>query len=115
MSRGWKSGWTARVRRRLREGPAEDWPDFQALATSMRTTASTLRRRLDEEGQPYQAIKDALRRDLAIELLADAGNSVLDVAFRLGFAEASAFHRAFRRWTGASPGAYRERTNAGPD
>ena len=105
----------ARVRRRLREGPAEDWPDFQALATSMRTTASTLRRRLDEEGQPYQAIKDALRRDLAIELLADAGNSVLDVAYRLGFAEASAFHRAFRRWTGASPGAYRERANAGSD
>ncbi|MCB1906855.1 MAG: AraC family transcriptional regulator [Rhodocyclaceae bacterium] len=101
----------ARVRRRLRELPPEDWPDFDALAKSMRTTASTLRRRLDEEGQPYQAIKDALRRDLAIELLADAGNSVLDVACRLGFAEASAFHRAFRRWTGASPGAYRDRTN----
>ena len=104
-----------RAGRRLRELPPEDWPDFDALAKSMRTTASTLRRRLDEEGQPYQAIKDALRRDLAIELLAMPGSSVLDVAYRLGFAEASAFHRAFRRWTGASPGAYRDRANDARD
>ena len=105
----------ARVRRCLREVEPEDWPDFQTIARTFRSTPSTLRRRLDEEGQPYQAIKDALRRDLAIELLAMPGSSVLDVAYRLGFAEASAFHRAFRRWTGASPGAYRDRANDARD
>lgn len=99
----------ARVRQRLRCAAAADWPDFDTLARELGFTASTLRRRLAEEGQSYQGLKDALRRDQALELLAEPGGSVLAVAHALGFAEPSAFHRAFRKWTGASPGAYRAR------
>ncbi|MNL72950.1 DNA-binding transcriptional regulator SoxS [compost metagenome] len=60
-----------------------------------------------EEGVSYQDLKDALRRDLAIEALSHSGRPVADIAAELGFAEPGAFHRAFRRWTGSRPGAYR--------
>jgi AraC-like DNA-binding protein len=49
-------------------------------------------------------IKDDLRRDMAIDLLCNTTRSVDDIGFALGFSEHSAFYRAFRRWTGASPG-----------
>ena len=59
------------------------------------------------EDATQQRIKDDLRRDVAIDLLGEASLSVAEVAERVGFNEASAFHRAFKKWTGVSPGAYR--------
>jgi AraC-like DNA-binding protein len=103
----------ARIRRRLRGTPAEQWPDFDALAADFRMSASTLRRRLDEEGQSIRMIKDALRRDLAIRQLTRSQQTVGEIAQALGFAETSAFHRAFRQWTGVSPGDYRRRASPG--
>lgn len=100
---------SARIRRRLRGTPPEHWPGFDALATDFRISVSTLRRRLDEEGQSIRAIKDALRRDLAIRQLTRTRQTVGEIAQALGFAEPSAFHRAFRQWTGVSPGDYRRR------
>ena len=76
----------------------------------MHTTPSTLRRRLEREGSSFQVIKDDLRRDMAIDLLCNSTRSVDDIGFALGFSEHSAFYRAFRRWTGASPGEYRGKT-----
>ena len=60
-----------------------------------------------------------MRRQLAIQHLSDPRLSIEQVAQRLGFNDASSFHRAFRKWTGAAPGAYRARrapqsTAAGP-
>jgi AraC-like DNA-binding protein len=98
---------TARIRRHLRETPPAAWPDFAELAGQLHHSPSTLRRRLDDEGNSYRAIRDELRRDLAISLLSDSEKSIMDIAAALGFAEASAFHRAFRKWTGARPGEYR--------
>ena len=69
--------------------------------------AQRLRRRLKQEGHSCQSIKDALRRDLAIAALADPARTVADVAAAVGFAEPSAFHRAFRKWTGMRPADYR--------
>lgn len=102
------AGLTARIRRRLRQSAPADWPDFETLARQLQMTASTLRRRLDEEGQPYRSIKDDLRRDLAITYLGQPGGTLVDVAHALGFAEPSAFHRAFKKWTGTNPGEYRQ-------
>lgn len=98
---------SARIRRRLRELPPAEWPDFATLAERFHTSASTLRRHLEQEGQSYRSILDDLRRDLAISLLSDTERSLMDIAAELGFAETSAFHRAFRRWTGSRPGEYR--------
>ena len=98
---------SARIRRRLRQSLPAGVPEFEALAREMNMTPVTLRRRLHEEGVAYQVIKDQLRRDLAIGLLSHSRQTVLDIALQLGFAERSAFHRAFRKWTGASPGEFR--------
>lgn len=109
-----RNGPTALVRGRLCRVPPADWPDFEDLAASMHTTASTLRRHLEQEGRTYQGIKDELRRDLAVDYLCNSPSSVADIAHALGFAEHSAFHRAFRKWTGASPGAYRHGASGDP-
>jgi len=104
----------ARIRRRLRSEPPEQWPDFEALAEEFGVSVSTLRRRLDDEGQSFRGIRDALRRDLAIRQLTRSSQTIGDIAQSLGFAEPSAFHRAFRQWTGVSPGDYRRRAGGEP-
>ena len=101
------SSLSARVRRRLRQFLPGAVPDFEQLAEEMSITPATMRRRLHEEGESYQSIKDQLRRDLAISYLSHSKRSVMDIALELGFSERSAFHRAFRKWTGASPGEFR--------
>lgn len=98
---------SAQIRRRLRGLPPAAWPDFATLAQQCHTSAATLRRRLDDEGISYRAILDDLRRDLAIGLLSESRLSMTDIASALGFAESSAFHRAFKKWTGTRPGEYR--------
>lgn len=98
----------ARVRRQLQAQPPAEWPTFEELAARFHMAVSTVRRQLLAEGQSYTQIKDALRRDLAIEYLSHSREPVSDIAQKLGFAEASAFHRAFQKWTGESPGAYRQ-------
>jgi AraC-like DNA-binding protein len=106
------SSLTARVRRRLRQFLPGTVPDFEKLAQEMSMTPATMRRRLHEEGESYQSIKDQLRRDLAISYLSHSSRSVMDIALELGFSERSAFHRAFRKWTGASPGEFRRTLQA---
>jgi AraC-like DNA-binding protein len=100
------------IRRRLRSLPPDDWPDIDSLASSLCLSGTTFQRRLQAEGLSYQRIKDELRRDIAIDLLGEPSLSVAEVAERVGFNEASAFHRAFKKWTGVSPGAYRRGQSA---
>jgi AraC-like DNA-binding protein len=99
---------TERIRRLLRRSLAQELPSLEAVGQALSMTPQTLRRRLRDEGQGYQAIKDDLRRDVAIEYLNQPELTLLDIANRLGFSEASTFHRAFKGWTGVSPGAYRQ-------
>jgi AraC-like DNA-binding protein len=106
------SSLTAKIRRRLRQFLPGEVPDFESLADELNMTAATMRRRLHEEGESYQSIKDQLRRDLAIGYLSHSSRSVMDIALELGFSERSAFHRAFRKWTGASPGEFRRTLQA---
>jgi AraC-like DNA-binding protein len=106
------SSLNAKVRRRLRQFLPGEVPDFERLAEDLNMTPATLRRRLHEEGESYQSIKDQLRRDLAISYLSHSSRSVMDIALELGFSERSAFHRAFRKWTGASPGEFRRTLHA---
>jgi AraC-like DNA-binding protein len=101
-------GCAARVRRRLRGSlGAAAWPRLETVARELRLAPTTLRRRLEAEGTSYQRIKDELRRDAAIHHLRDGRLSVAEIAALLGFQETSAFHRAFKRWSGRQPGEYR--------
>ncbi|MCS6494354.1 AraC family transcriptional regulator [Burkholderia thailandensis] len=97
-----------RVRAALRALPPAAWPTARALAARLHVAEATLRRKLKQEGHSYQTIKDALRLDLACEALADPARTVADVAAATGFAEPSAFYRAFRKWRGMSPADYRD-------
>jgi AraC-like DNA-binding protein len=97
----------SRLRRRLRGLPPEAWPGQAALAREFRLGASTLHRKLAEEGSSLREIRDVLRRDLAIRYLAETELSIADIGAAVGFAEPSAFRRAFKQWTGVRPGEYR--------
>lgn len=99
---------TESIRRILRHHLAGELPSLEALGRQLAVTPQTLRRRLADEGQGFRAIKDDLRRDAAIEYLARQDFTLLEIAQRLGFSEASTFHRAFKHWTGVAPGEYRQ-------
>lgn len=96
-----------RIKKDLRQMPADTWPETESLANRLCMSASTLRRRLAEEGQTYQGLKDSVRKELAIVWLAEAEISFADIASRLGFADVSSFYKAFRKWSGSNPGHYR--------
>lgn len=88
------------------------WPDSDSLARRLCLSPSTLRRRLAEEGQSYQGLKDSVRRELAIAWLSQPQPGMVEIAERLGFADSSSFYKAFRKWFGCNPGQYREQTQA---
>jgi len=98
---------TAQIRKRLRGNHGDGWPTLEELAGQIRITPSKLRRRLESEGVSFQLIKDSLRRDIAIHHLSQGRMTIGDIAAELGFQDATAFHRAFKRWTGSQPGQYR--------
>jgi len=83
--------------------------DLEEAARELRLSPRTLHRRLQDEGINFRAVRDALRRDLALERLARPGESVARVATDLGYSEPSAFFRAFQAWTGEAPSAWRRR------
>lgn len=101
-----------RIRRLLRKRLGEELPSLEEVGDALAITPQTLRRRLREQGRGFQQIKDELRRDAAIEYLVQTKLPLLDIANRVGFSEASTFHRAFKNWTGVAPGEYR--TSHGP-
>ena len=84
-----------------------DWPTFPVLAKDLQMSAPTLRRKLLGQGHSYRSLKSALRRDRAQLLLGDHSLSVTEISHRLGYAEPSAFFRAFRGWVGKTPEQWR--------
>jgi AraC-like DNA-binding protein len=81
--------------------------DIEAVATAMHMSVRTLQRKLDAEGASFSEIVDEVRHRLACRWLADDRRTLSDVAFSLGFSDLATFSRAFKRWTGKPPGAWR--------
>jgi AraC-like DNA-binding protein len=75
---------------------------LSSAARALGTSTRTLQRRLEREGTSFGAIVEALRRELATAYL-DRGLPIPEVASLLGYADTTAFHHAYRRWTGTSP------------
>ncbi|WP_225433328.1 AraC family transcriptional regulator [Thauera sedimentorum] len=98
----------ARVRDALRDA-LPDTLSAQEVAARLHLSVRTLARRLGEEGSSYRAIKDAIRRDIAIARLTKTRQPIGELATDLGYADPSAFYRAFVGWTGVSPEQYRNR------
>jgi AraC-like DNA-binding protein len=87
------------VIRRLREGE----PDIVGVAQALSTSERSLQRRLQAEGVSFRDVVDDARHELARLYLGDKTLTVTDVACLLGYSEAAAFTRAFKRWTGRTP------------
>lgn len=99
---------TGQIRALIGRDFSQSLPDFEWIASELHTSPQTLRRRLKQENTSFQEIKDLLRRDMAIYYLSRPDLAINDIAFKVGFTEPSTFHRAFKKWTGVTPGAYRE-------
>lgn len=102
-----REGLSANVYRRLKTSLQDEWPSQTQMALQVSMSESAFRRQLEREGTAYQALKHEVRKAQAFEYLKDASLSISTIAIRCGFQEPSAFHRAFRQWTGMSPGHYR--------
>jgi AraC-like DNA-binding protein len=99
---------TARVRSLIpkREGGVRT---LDEVVSEMHMSSRTLKRRLAEEGSTFSELLEGYRRDRAMLLLRSRERSVEDVADELGYADPANFTRAFRRWTGLTPRAFRNR------
>lgn len=97
------------VSRLLGELLADGLPTIEDVVEKLGTTERTLRRRLADEGTTYEQLLTGLQRERAIALLGGTTPIAL-IAHAVGFADASAFSRAFRRWTGKSPTDFRRGT-----
>lgn len=95
----------------LLEGRRE--PDLEQVAARLKLPPWTLRRKLAEEGTGFRDILNQTRRDLALAYIRDTELSLGEITYLLGFTSAEAFQRAFKRWAGQPPGAYRRGCKAG--
>jgi AraC-like DNA-binding protein len=82
-------------------------PSVASAARALHMSVRTLHRSLQQEGTSFRELIDQLRQEQAATLLANPRYSVAEVGFLLGFTELSSFSRAFKRWTGKSPAAFR--------
>lgn len=105
------NSYTGRIRALIGRDLSRSLPDFEWIAGELHVSPQTLRRRLRQENTSFQEIKDLLRRDLAIYYLNRQDRPINDIAHVVGFTEPSTFHRAFKKWTGVTPGAWRERSD----
>lgn len=87
-------------------------PSFADVASMLYMSESSLRRRLQAEETSYQAIKDEVRCQVAIDKLLHEDARVADLAELLGFTEPGSFVRSFKGWTGFTPKAYKSRVQA---
>jgi len=102
-------GALAHVTARLSRTPPTEWPTLPAIASELGTSTATLRRNLTAQGTSFRELRAQARQVRAQALLRDTDLAVSEISHRLGYAEPSAFFRAFKGWTGLSPDAWRQR------
>jgi AraC-like DNA-binding protein len=103
-----RAGLAGEVRRILSGALRGGDPGLEAVARRLGMSARTLQRKLKEEGTSHQELLEEMRRELSERYLREPRMAICEVAYLLGFSEPSAFHRAFRRWTGTTPARFRQ-------
>jgi AraC-like DNA-binding protein len=96
-----------RARLELARQLPEQGPDLEAIAAALALSPRTLQRRLREGGLSFSQLVDETRQQLVLHYLRDPALELAEIAFLVGFSEPGSLARAFRRWTGTSPGEYR--------
>jgi len=95
------------VRKAVAESMRDGDPNLARVAKKMAMSRRTLQRQMKEHATNFRKVMDDTRRRFALSYLKDRRNSLAEIAFLLGYSEAAAFIRAFKRWTGLTPVAYR--------
>lgn len=90
-----------------------DAPTRDRVAQRLKISGRTLQRRLNDWGITFEELVDEYRRERALRQLMRSDRTVLEIAYSLGYSDSSHFTRAFRRWTGSSPKAFRTAYSAG--
>jgi AraC-like DNA-binding protein len=98
------------VKRAIVESMAAGGPKREQVAKGLAMSPRTLERRLKERGAAYKQLVSDVRGQFALDYLRDRQRTITEVAFLLGYSEVSAFNRAFKRWTGFTPMAYRDQS-----
>ena len=104
-----EAGLPASVRKVVAESMRDGHPSLHRVANKLARSPRTLQRRLHEHAIDFKALVADTRRRFAITYLRDPNHTVTEIAFLLGYAEVSAFDRAFKRWTGSTPSKYRKK------
>lgn len=99
--------WLAIARRSVLEAFKLGVPEIGEVARATGLTEDQLKENLSQRGLSFRGLLDDLRRALAVGYMRDPSLGLVDIAYLLGFSEQSAFQRAFKRWTGMTPGDYR--------
>jgi AraC-like DNA-binding protein len=97
----------------LERATIEQRKEMNDVARDIGVSVRTLRRRLQDEGESYSDLSKKALATRAERLVADAGRTIDETAYMLGFSDRSAFHRAFKRWTGMTPNEYRRQRTLG--
>jgi AraC-like DNA-binding protein len=97
----------ARVRDAIEAELRGGSPELESIARKLAMSGRTLQRRLKDEGILFNELLDAARFQAAKTYLAQRDVAGAEVAYLLGFAEASSFNHAFKRWSGQTPTDYR--------
>lgn len=100
-------GWVDKVRATIERRLSDGTPTADSVARDLGLGARSLARRLKEEDETFGALLSAVRQTRARTLLADETVSQAEIAFLLGYRDQASFHRAFRRWFGTTPAAFR--------
>lgn len=98
-----RTPYSVRVREHLVQQGPQLRADMGQVARALGMSVRSLRRRLDVENKTFQAIANEAHSAIAKQLLRDKQRTIQEVAYEMGFSDASAFHRAFKRWTGITP------------
>jgi AraC-like DNA-binding protein len=83
--------------------------NMEMIASELNLSSRTVYRKLREENISYKALLSDIKKQLAQAYLKDPSLTINDISCLLGFSEASAFHRAFKRWFGINPSEYRRK------
>ena len=107
LARYERSNLTMQVRAKIIEGLPDGRPSQEDIAETLNTSLRSLQRRLRDEDTTFKDLLNETQQELALQYMRDTSRSIGEVTYLLGFSEPSNFTRAFKRWTGKSPGEFR--------
>jgi len=107
VNEGCRHSTKARIKALLNQNVGHSMLGAEDVSRKLNMSVTTLRRHLQIEGTSFQRLKDECRMEAAFHYLGCPDLSNRDIADRLGFDEVSTFFRAFKKWTGVTPGEHR--------